>query len=410
MFLVAAVWTLSAMSLMGAAYWAVVRYRVERDGRNRPGLAEGRSLDIDSWPAVSVIIPAHNEEAHAPDLLDSLDAQDYPGDLQFIFVLDRCTDRTRQALESSRAQRQGRQGRLPELVIVDNDSCPEDWAGKCNAARVGAGRARGEMLLFTDADTHFDADLVRSSVALFKNRNLALLSALPAVSVRHAFEAAVQPVAAVQLMKLYPIARVNAVEAPRPFANGQFMLFSRESYEALGGHEAVKDDLLEDLAFARRMVHVLKRRAGLFVADGMLSVRMYETFAQFREGWRRILIEACHRNPSRMRRYAVETATVGAGVAAVAVGALVLGAVALTAGDKPLGIAGITAGSMALLAQFTTAARIFFLIGVPRIWALAYPYSAIVVARILLKGARDLIDRRAVRWGGRHYVLQPRTD
>ncbi len=410
MALVITVWILAALSLAGGAYWAVVRYRVERDGRNRPGLAEGESLTLPAWPSVSVIIPAHNEEEHAPDLLRTLDSQDYPGELEIIFVLDRCTDATRSALERERARSAASGLRLPTLTIIDNHSCPEDWAGKCNAARLGAAAGKGEILLFTDADTHFAPSLVRCAVALAKTRSLALLSALPEVSVRHAFEAAVQPVAAVQLMKLYPISRVNAEDEPRPFANGQFMLFTRESYDALGGHAAVKDDLLEDLAFARRMVHVLKRRAGLFVADGLLGVRMYESFAQFREGWRRILIEACHRNPSRMSRYAVENATVGAVIPLIALATLVAAACALQANDTPLAIGGFTAGAIALLLQLTTAARIYSLMGIPKRWAPTYPFGAIIVARILWKGSRDLRERRAVRWGGRQYILAPRAD
>lgn len=408
MTLVVSVWILSALSLAGAAYWLVVAWRVHRDGRNRPGLALGLAVEVDHWPSVSIIIPAHNEEAHAPELLRSLLAQDYAGSLEAVFVLDRCTDGTRQALETVHL-RHGSHSRLA-LRIVENHSCPSDWAGKCNAARIGAEAARGELLLFTDADTTFESSLTRAAVALLLDRSLALLSALPEVSVRHSFESVVQPVAAIQLMKLYPIARVNAAERPRAFANGQFMLFTRESYNALGGHEAVKDDLLEDLAFARRMVHGLKRRAGLFVADGLLHVRMYESYPQFREGWRRILIEACHRNPSRMRRYAVECTVIGAGVELVALTSIGTGMAGLLWGDPPLGIAGVTAGVLALVAQKATLMHIYSLIGVGRGWVWSYGAATLVLARILWKGADDLRHRRPVRWGGRQYVLAPQTD
>jgi len=405
---VALVWTLCALCLGGAAYWTVVAWRVRRDGRNRPGLALGLAISREQWPGVSVIIPSHNEEEHAPELLLSLLSQEYAGSLEVIFVLDRCTDGTRQALEGAHI-RGGGHSRV-KVRIIDNDSCPADWAGKCNAARVGAEAATGELLLFTDADTTFDPALVRCAVALLLERSLSLLSALPAVSARHAFESAVQPVAAMQLMKLYPIARVNASVRPRAFANGQFMLFLREAYNALGGHEAVKDDLLEDLAFARRMVHGLKRRAGLFVSDGLLHVRMYESFPQFREGWRRILIEACHRNPSRMRRYAIESAIVGAAVELAALAAFVTGAVTLVRGDTPLAIAAMIAGALALIAQKATLANIYRLIGIGRGWIWAYGTATLVLARILWKGADDLRHRRPVRWGGRQYVLAPQSD
>ncbi|MEY4183449.1 MAG: hypothetical protein RLZZ217_2075, partial [Planctomycetota bacterium] len=83
-----------------------------------------------------------------------------------------------------------------------------------------------------------------------------------------------QPVAAVQLMKRYPLGRANRPVNPKPFANGQFMLFERSVYEGLGGHEAVKHALLEDLAFAWA-VRRAGSRCGVFVADGMLVTSMY---------------------------------------------------------------------------------------------------------------------------------------
>lgn len=404
---VIAVWIVAALSVLGAIYWAIVGWRVRRDGANRPSLREGLAGSLDRWPAVSVIVPAHNEESHAPDLLKSLLAQDYAGDLEVIFVLDRCTDESHVILARVIAADAAANVRPCHVRLIDNTHCPDDWAGKCFAAHQGAQQAQGEILLFTDADTTFDPALVRASVRLLVDRKLALLSALSAVSVRHGFEAIVQPAAALQLMKQYPISRVNDPDEPRPFANGQFMMFTRESYDALGGHGAVKDALLEDLAFARRMVTVLKRKAGLFIADGLLRVRMYESYEQFCEGWKRIFIEASHRNPTRLVRYGWECLLVGAGVSAIGVLAVILGFLGWVMGDLPLGIAGILTGSIALLIQQLVLRRIFQLVGVPRIAAIAYPFAALAVARIQWRGAHDLRSGQPVRWGGRSYVLQP---
>ncbi len=408
-FLIVTVWTLSGFSLAGAAYWLLVRWRVHRDGRNRPSLREGLAVELPQWPSVSIIIPAHNEEAHAPDLLRSLLAQIYGGTIEIIFVLDRCTDGTRAALERELAfSRAG--ANQPTVQLIDNSECPDDWAGKCNAANRGSAIATGELLLFTDADTTFDPALVRASVGLLRQRKLSLLSALPKVSVRSNFEAVVQPVAIMQLMKIYPIAKVNDEIKPRAFANGQFMLFTREAYDAVGGHAAVKDDLLEDIAFARRIVQVVRLRAGLFIADELLHVRMYESYAQFREGWRRIFIEACNRNPSRLFRYGLECVVVGAGVTIIGCAAIGTAIIALALGDQPLGIAGLSAGLVALVCQQLTLRRIFELVGVPQIAALAYAYGSIAVARIQWRAARDLRARKPVRWGGRHYVLNPQSN
>ncbi len=407
--LIVTVWVLSGLSLAGAGYWLLARWRVHRDGRNRPSLREGLTITMPLWPSVSIIIPAHNEEAHAPDLLRTLLAQNYGGSIEIIFVLDRCTDGTRAALERELALSSAGAGQ-PTVRLIDNHECPDDWAGKCNAANRGSALATGELLLFTDADTTFDPTLVRASVGLLRQRELALLSALPKVSVRSNFEAVVQPVAIMQLMKIFPISKVNDKNNPRAFANGQFMLFTREAYDAAGGHTAVKDDLLEDIAFARRIVQFLGRKAGIFVADELLHVRMYESYAQFREGWRRIFIEACNRNPSRLFRYGLECIVVGAGVTIIALAAIGAGILGLALSDIPLGIAGVLTGLAALVCQQITLRRIFGLVGVPQIAALAYAYGSFAVTRIQWRAARDLRARKPVRWGGRNYVLKPQSN
>ncbi len=405
---IALCWTFGALSVAGCVYWAIVAWRVRRDGFNRPSLTEGLAGAPDRSPTVSVIIPAHNEELHAPDLLRSLLAQEYAGRIEVIFVLDRCTDGTLAALERVCRAQQTNDGRIT-VQLVDNQHCPQDWAGKCNAANEGAQRARGEILLFTDADTTFEPGVIRASVKLLRDRNLSLLSVLSTVSVRHLFEAVVQPVAALQLMKIYPIGRVNDEKRPMPFANGQFMMFSREGYEEAGGHTAVKDALLEDLAFARQVVRVCKRRAGLFTSDGLVHVKMYETYPQFREGWRRIFIESLHRNPRRLRRAGLECMLLGTGVAIAAVVSISAATLAWSLDDRALAFAGWSCGALALIVQQLTLRRIFELVGVPRIAALAYPYASLAVARILWRGAKDLQRRAPVQWGGRSYVLEPQN-
>ena len=280
---------------------------------------------------VSVIVPAHNEQAHAPRAARSILASEWPA-LEVIFVLDRCTDGTLEALAPIAAAD-------PRLKIVQNHDCPADWAGKCNAARVGARHATGDLLLFTDADIEFHPQLLRATVAILKHRGLSLLSLLASPRVRHWFEAVVQPVAALMLMRMYPIPRVNDPKNPRAFANGQFLLFERGMYEKLGGHAIVRDDLLEDIAFARR-VRDAGGRGGLCTAEHLLSVEMYESMAEFHRGWKRIYLEAAERKPSRLRALALESLLCGAlfpmaGVAAVLAGscsAATLGQIAAFAG------------------------------------------------------------------------------
>jgi hypothetical protein len=126
---------LAAASAGELVAWTLFALRAWKEWRRSPFVHEGLEGTPVPLPPLTVVIPAHNEERVAAACARSVLASDYPA-LELVFVLDRCTDGTRRELEPIAAAD-------PRLVIVDNGSCPPDWAGKCNAARVGASRARG---------------------------------------------------------------------------------------------------------------------------------------------------------------------------------------------------------------------------------------------------------------------------
>ena len=399
---------LSAGSVGELANWLVVAWRVRRELRDTPYVRAALAGPAPAaWPMVSVVVPAHNEQRVAAACARSILASDYPA-LELVFVLDRCTDGTRAALEPIAAAD-------PRLRIVDNATCPADWAGKCNAARVGAGHARGDLVLFTDADTWFDPALVRASVQLLLARGWGMLSLLSSPTHQHWFENVVQPVTSFWLLKLFPISRANAGEQRRSFANGQFMLFRRQAYESLGGHAAVKDDLLEDLGFARRLKQAGAGQ-GVGVGDGMLVVSMYDSWRGFRDGWRRIYIECCRRSPKRMRTQALQLLGLGLlapglRTAAVLVGALVLAGVAGDAAHDPAlrtaAVAAVAAGVAAWALRTAVLGVTYRAARFPAWSALLWSPAAVAVAGFFLRGAAELRARTPVRWGGREYVLEP---
>ena len=351
-------------------------------------------------PSVSVIIPAHNEQRVIEACARGLLAQDY-GPLEVIFVLDRCTDRTQELLDPI-AERHA------SIRIVRNATCPESWAGKCHAAAVGVGEASGDWLLFTDADTQFDPGLVRAAVAMADQRGVDLLSLLSTLTTANWYERIVQPVAGLALLNLYPMDRVNNPTDSRAFANGQFMLFRREMYERIGGHEAVKDDLLEDIAFAR-LVNRCGGRGGLLLADGMLVCAMYDSFNAFRTGWKRIFIESCRRRVKRIRKHAVRMLVTGLLLPAAHMGLIVMGMLCLMNGNVSLGWLALVGGILAWVVQTATLAWAYRLGGTPAIAAVTYPIGSWLLVRILFEAASDLARRAPIRWGGRDYVLEPRT-
>jgi GT2 family glycosyltransferase len=395
---------LAVASVTECVLWMVLAIRAVREWRCALFIADALRLPAIPLPLLTVVIPAHNEELMAANCARSVLASDYPS-LELIFVLDRCTDGTRAVLEPIAAAD-------PRLRIVENSSCPTDWAGKCNAARVGADNARGELILFTDADTHFDPKLLRASVQLLRSRALSMLSLFSAPTHKYWFEMVVQPVTSLMLLKLFPMTRANAARGRRPFANGQFMLFERAAYQALGGHAAVKDDLLEDLAFARRMRRV-KMEQGVAVSDGLLVVSMYDSWKAFQTGWKRIYIESCRRNPARMRKEALQLLVIVVAIPVIRTASVVLAAIALLdghpmdAGTRAFAVGALALGIAAPIIRLATLAWIHRTASFPVWSALLFPGAAIAVARIFFDGARDLHARTPVRWGGREYLLEP---
>ncbi|RLS27364.1 MAG: glycosyltransferase [Planctomycetota bacterium] len=395
---------LAVASVTECVLWVVLAIRAVREWRCALFVADALRLPAIPLPLLTVVIPAHNEEVMAAKCARSVLDSDYPA-LELVFVLDRCTDGTRATLEPIAAADS-------RLRIVDNSSCPADWAGKCNAARVGADNARGELILFTDADTHFDPKLLRASVQLLRARKLSMLSLFSAPTHNHWFEMVVQPVTSLMLLKLFPMKRANAPKGRRPFANGQFMLFDRAAYQALGGHAAVKDDLLEDLAFARRMKRA-KMEQGVAVSDGMLVVSMYDSWKAFQTGWKRIYIESCRRNPERMRKEALQLLVIVVAMPIMRTASAVLAAIALLdgrvldQGAHAFAVAVLCAGIAAPVIRLVTLAWIHRTASFPVWSALLFPGAALAVAGIFLDGARDLRARTPVRWGGRDYLLEP---
>ena len=243
-------------------FWLGLIVRLWKMASKKATIREGLQLTVSPEVTVSIVIPAHNEERVINRCAKSLRMQTHKA-IEIIFVLDRCSDQTLSILESHSKED-------PRIQLIENNSCPDDWAGKCNAARLGSEVATGDWILFADADTKFDNDLVRCAVASAKSRGASLLSLLSSLTTKNTFEKLIQPVASTYLVRLYPVDRINRKEKPRPFANGQFLLFKREAYELIGGHYAVKDDLLEDIAFARA-IHNAKRRVQVLFAEGMLQ-------------------------------------------------------------------------------------------------------------------------------------------
>ena len=233
-------------------------------------------------PAVSVIIPARNEEDCLSVCLQSLVSQKLVSQklvsqkdvaFEIIVVDDHSTDHTREIATS-----------FPGVRVIDAGPLPAGWTGKNNAVTAGAKAASGEWLLFTDADTiHLPGSLVRS-VEEANRYGAALLSYSPEQIVESFWEKAVMPLIFADLAASYRPSQVSDPKSPAAAANGQYILITREAYDAVGGHAAIAGNLLEDVALARAVKRSGRKIFFRYGGDAVRT-RMYRSFAQLREGW-----------------------------------------------------------------------------------------------------------------------------
>jgi len=269
----------------------LTRLTIENDGNVLEDAAEptpelAALVDAEEQPLLmSVIIPARNEQASLPACLESLVSQSEPGfelgqHWELILIDDRSTDATPAILLEARKVHGVRVMEAPPL----DESPQSGFTGKTNACWAGAQAARGELLLFTDADTvHQPGDLSRARHELEKY-DVALLSYSPLQLTSGLLQRMLMPLVFAELAIAYPPHRVNQPEDRTAAANGQFILIRQDDYFAVGGHRSVGRSVLEDVALAYNIKRTKKSIRFRYAPDA-LATRMYRTNAAMMEGW-----------------------------------------------------------------------------------------------------------------------------
>jgi hypothetical protein len=260
-------------------------------------------------PAVSVIVPARNEEASLGACLQSLVSQ-CGVDYEIIVVDDGSTDRTRAIAQSFAGVR-----------MIEAAPLPPGATGKCNALACGAREARGQWFLFTDADTVHLPGSLAAGLHEAQEHQAALLSYSPQQEVHGFWEKAVMPVVFAELTGVYRTEDVNDPASPAAAANGQYLLIASEAYEAVGGHDAVVHSLLEDVELARAVKRSGRRIRFRYGGD-RVRARMYRSFAQLREGWTKNLALLFHQPLRLAILRGAEFVLIAGGAAAAVVAAV----------------------------------------------------------------------------------------
>ncbi len=191
-------------------------------------------------PLVSVMVPARNEEKNIRTCVESLLKQDYPN-YEVLVLDDNSTDKTA-VIVNEMAAKDSR------LHLYHGEPLPDDWGGKSFACYQLAQKAKGDWLLFTDADTIHEPHMLRSVLALAIEEKTSLLSGFPRQLADTLPLKAVIPVFNFILLSWIPMWWLHKSAKPKPsVAIGQFFFFNKEEYWRIGGHKAVQSRLVEDI-------------------------------------------------------------------------------------------------------------------------------------------------------------------
>jgi chlorobactene glucosyltransferase len=228
------------------------------------------------WPRFSVLVPARNEELNIANCLNGLLAQDYP-DYQVIVLDDNSTDRTWEILQDFAKKNAA-------LKLLKGKPLPPDWLGKHWACSQLADASDGELLLFVDADTMHAPEMLRCAASAMAGEDAALISALPTQIVVTWSEQLTIPAFYLGTLCGIPIGLTRIQRNPLLFACvGQFLLFTREAYDASGGYAAVRQNVVDDVAIGRR-IHSMGLRYRLLDGNRHVTCRMYHSSSEVWKG------------------------------------------------------------------------------------------------------------------------------
>ncbi len=230
-----------------------------------------------TYPKLSIVIAARNEEASIERALQSLLALPYP-DLQIVIVNDRSTDATGAIIDNLAATD-------ARLQVLHNTTLPKGWLGKVHALALGEKMATGEWLLFTDADIHFDEHVLERSVAYCEKHNLDHLAMLPSDKTQHS--GFFLPLFVFAFGGLF-VQRVRARYIGKPGSTayvgvGAFNLVKRSTFERSAGFEWLRMEVIDDGGVGL-LIHNVGGKSALLNADGLLSFEWYPTVTEAIKG------------------------------------------------------------------------------------------------------------------------------
>jgi len=240
-------------------------------------------------PFISVLIPARNEEKNIERCVSSLVKSSYPH-LEIIVLDDNSADRTYEIVKRLSDHH-------PKLKVIKGKKLPGGWNGKNWACHQLSQVARGEWFLFTDADTIHKPSSISTALASAQRRNSVFVSCIPGFITKTWSERLYFPIIHFVFVALFPFKVMNFSKDSRlSFAMGPFLFIERKFYFSWGGYEAIKTEVVDDIAMAKK---VKEHEGGISIIDGtkFMDVRFYRNFKEVWNGFSKNSYEALGKAP-----------------------------------------------------------------------------------------------------------------
>jgi len=338
-------------------------------------------------PMISVLLPARNEERNIGLALSTLADQDYPK-YEVIILDDGSGDATgRIARQWSDSDSRFR--------VIRGKPLPEGWGGKSFACHQLSQEASGDLLLFIDADTIHSRQSISSAVAELSRSRAGLLTVIPRQIMGSFWEKVILPLLHFSTFCFLPMPLVTLTRSPKlAMANGQFMLFRRDVYRLVGGHEAVRTALVEDVWLSR-----LVKQHGFLLAirDGadVVSCRMYQSLPEVWAGFSKNLFAGFQYSIPMISAVMMFNALTSIVPFVVLVGGLVV-----TGGSTDPWFS-LVIGQTAIITAIRLLIALRFRLD---LWpALVHPVAMVMLIGIAVNSCRWVLGGGGAQWKGRAY-------
>jgi len=266
--------------------WLSLMHSMYQSFTKTPFLDEFKNKN-NSTPKVSVILPARNEENYISKCLETLSIQDYK-DFEVIAIDDSSEDKTGEIIEKFAKEDS-------KIIHVAAREKPQNWMGKNWACMEGFKKATGDLMLFTDADTKFEKNVITLAVSHLQSENLDALTVIPRLRCIDKITKITLPMLSTFLHSRYSALNVNNPEKKVGYFFGSFFVIKRKVYEEIGTHEKVKQEIIEDGALGKitkESGYALKMVRGEHLIEALYSRSSKEMW----NGLKRLMVPLYHQN------------------------------------------------------------------------------------------------------------------